>query len=156
MQIGTETGIIIIAFAVMLFVFAYFWRAFSLTQSAASIVTVIGILGTFVGIAYGLYEFNPAEIEISIPNLLAGLKIAFVTSIFGIFLSVILKFRAAYVARKAEKAGERAPTGATIDDLAASLWKIYESQKEEAETTRKSLASIENALTGEGETTVVT
>ncbi|MBW2138125.1 MAG: MotA/TolQ/ExbB proton channel family protein [Deltaproteobacteria bacterium] len=86
MQIGTETGIIIIAFAVMLFVFAYFWRAFSLTQSAASIVTVIGILGTFVGIAYGLYEFNPAEIEISIPNLLAGLKIAFVTSILGIFL----------------------------------------------------------------------
>ena len=148
--------IILVCFAMMLFVFFYFWRIFRLTQSIASIVTVLGVLGTFVGIAYGLYEFKPNDIEGSVPALLEGLKIAFTTSIAGIFLAVILKFRAAYFARKEEKAGEEKSTGATIDDLSNSLREIYKSQKDEGEITRKSLESIERALTGEGETTVVT
>lgn len=152
----TEIIIIIAFFAMMLFVFFYFWRMLKLTQSIASIITVLGVLGTFVGIAYGLYEFDPLHIEKSVPALLEGLKIAFTTSIAGIFLAVILKFRAARISYKEEKAGREKTTGATIDDLANFLMKIYESQKEEGETTRNSLESIERALTGEGETTVVT
>ncbi|MEY3996313.1 MAG: hypothetical protein RL344_656, partial [Pseudomonadota bacterium] len=34
-----------------------------------SMFTTIGILGTFVGIAYGLSDFNPNDIEKSIPAL---------------------------------------------------------------------------------------
>jgi hypothetical protein len=39
--------------------------------------TTIGILGTFGGIAYGLWFFNPEDIEKSIPTLMKGLKTAF-------------------------------------------------------------------------------
>lgn len=156
MELTLAQGIIIAFIVVMLFVCFHFRKMFRLTQSVASIITVLGVLGTFVGIAYGLYEFDPENIEASVPILLGGLKIAFVTSIVGIFLAVILKYQAADRSRKEEKAGEMITTGATIDDLASSLAKIYESQKEEGETTRKSLESIEKALTGEGETTVVT
>ncbi len=151
-----EMGIIIAFIAMMLFVFFYFRKISSLTQSLASILTILGVLGTFVGIAYGLYEFDPVKIRESVPTLLGGLKVAFVTSIVGIFLAIILKFQAANRSRKEEEAGGIKTTGATIDDLASSLAKIYESQKNEGENTRKSLESIEKALTGEGETTVVT
>ena len=156
MQLTLEAGFILGFFVVMLGVFFYFLKTYSLSQSAASMVTVLGVLGTFVGIAYGLYNFDPNAIQKSVPTLLQGLRIAFFTSIGGIFLALILRFKAAYRWRKEEKTGGMKTTGATIDDLASSLKKIYESQKNEGETTRKSLESIEKALTGEGETTVVT
>jgi hypothetical protein len=49
-----------------------------------SMFTTIGILGTFGGIAYGLWYFDPNKIENSIPTLLKGLKTAFFASIVGV------------------------------------------------------------------------
>lgn len=151
-----ETQIILVTFAFMFFAFVYFWRLHRHAQLVASILTVLGVLGTFVGIAYALYLFDVSDIEHSIPNLLAGLKIAFVTSIGGIALSVVLKIRSAHQQRKAEVAGDPSQAGATIDDLATSLSRLCSLQQEEGEHTRRSLQEIEKALTGEGETTVVT
>lgn len=68
-----------------------------------SMFTTIGILGTFGGIAYGLWFFNPEDIEKSIPTLLKGLKTAFFASIFGIALSIIFSKRIAYIKNKNEK-----------------------------------------------------
>ncbi len=48
------------------------------------IFTTIGILGTFLGIAVGLYFFDVKDMEGSIPILLGGLKTAFFASIAGI------------------------------------------------------------------------
>jgi hypothetical protein len=42
-----------------------------------SIFTTAGIFFTFLGIAEGLYEFDPKKIDASIPALLDGLKTAF-------------------------------------------------------------------------------
>lgn len=68
-----------------------------------SMFTTIGILGTFGGIAYGLWFFNPEDIEKSIPTLLKGLKTAFFASIAGIALSIIFSKRISFVKNKNEK-----------------------------------------------------
>ena len=57
-----------------------------------NIAASLGILGTFVGIYLGLLDFDVSNISDSIPELLEGLKTAFVTSIAGLITSIILKF----------------------------------------------------------------
>lgn len=55
-----------------------------------SAIVSIGLLGTFVGIWWGLYNFDASQIRSSVPILLDGLKFSFITSIFGIALSTAL------------------------------------------------------------------
>ncbi len=52
----------------------------------------LGILFTFLGIAIGLWNFDGNDIEKSIPELMNGLKTAFIVSIFGVFLLVWFSF----------------------------------------------------------------
>lgn len=55
-----------------------------------SVIVSIGVLGTFIGIAIGLWEFDTNNIDDSVPALLEGLKLAFATSIVGMFISIVL------------------------------------------------------------------
>lgn len=57
-----------------------------------NVAVSLGILGTFVGIYLGLLEFDVSNISGSIPELLEGLKTAFITSIAGLVASIFLKF----------------------------------------------------------------
>lgn len=57
-----------------------------------TILSTLGILGTFIGIAIGLYAFDVNNIDTSVPKLLEGLKLAFVSSIAGIIFTIIKKF----------------------------------------------------------------
>lgn len=66
-------------------------RAQALQQATPALLSTLGILGTFLGIAIGLLEFDANRIEYSIPLLLEGLKLAFSTSIVGILLATILR-----------------------------------------------------------------
>ena len=118
-------------------------------NAVASIVIVIGVLGTFIGIAIGLYQFDTQNIEASVPKLLEGLKIAFITSILGIIGSIVLKWS---VLNKTS--GTHA--GTTVDDLAELLQNILTVEQEEGKETRETLRSIEKSLTGEGDSTVLT
>jgi hypothetical protein len=52
----------------------------------------LGILFTFLGIAVGLWNFDSNNIEKSIPELMNGLKTAFLVSIFGVALLVGFSF----------------------------------------------------------------
>lgn len=58
--------------------------------SISSELVTLGVLGTFMGVFVGLYHFDFNAIETSIPELLDGLKMAFVTSIIGLSLYVAL------------------------------------------------------------------
>ena len=148
--------IIFVALAIM--VVAIFWfRKIRHQQvnAIASIVTVIGVLGTFAGIAWGLLNFDTDDIEASVPKLLEGLKAAFITSIFGIAGSIYLKWSTLNNQRKHSESAET-HSGATVDDLADLLRNILEVEKEEGQETRESLQSIEKSLTGEGDSTVLT
>ena len=81
---------------------------------------------TFLGIAEGLYEFNPQKIDASIPALLDGLKTAFIASVVGVGAALSLKLRYAVLGVKQSNPSAR-PEGATVDDLYAQLAGIQQS-----------------------------
>lgn len=60
-------------------------------QHAPSVMTSLGILGTFVGIVIGLLHFDVAAIDQSIRYLLNGMKTAFITSLVGMLASISFK-----------------------------------------------------------------
>lgn len=62
-------------------------------ESLPTIVSTLGVLGTFGGITWGLYNFNTSDINTSIPVLLEGLKTAFLTSLAGMIGSLVLSNR---------------------------------------------------------------
>ena len=55
-----------------------------------SLISTLGVLGTFAGITIGLYYFDTNNLPVSIPLLLSGLKTAFFTSLAGMVGSLIL------------------------------------------------------------------
>ncbi len=59
---------------------------------APTLLTSLGIFGTFTGITIGLMGFDASDIDGSIEVLLNGLKSAFITSLVGILAALILKF----------------------------------------------------------------
>lgn len=68
----------------------------SYNEQVMNIMTGLGILGTFTGLAFGLHNFDP-ENHSKIQTLTQGIQAAFYTSIFGISLGIIfnLAYRAA-------------------------------------------------------------
>lgn len=61
----------------------------------AGTLTGLGILGTFLGLSMGLGSFNGNDIYTISDNvgpLLSGMKVAFHTSVYGIFFSLIFNF----------------------------------------------------------------
>lgn len=60
------------------------------SRSYKNEIVSLGVLGTFIGIAMGLYHFDVSNLKESMPHLLEGLKTAFITSGVGIFFSIFL------------------------------------------------------------------
>lgn len=108
-----------------LFSLYYIYRVWSLKNSnkivpyvydsIPTVFTTLGVLGTFVGIYFGLRKFDVNDITGSIPTLLDGLKTAFTTSIWGISLSLLFGKTSQIVLRAVEMKAPPKPT----DELAA-------------------------------------
>ena len=116
-----------------------------------NVFTTLGILGTFVGIYFGLQKFDVENINDSIPILLEGLKTAFTTSIWGIALSLFFGKASQVVLRSAEKNEPPKPTG----ELAA-LIEIRESIEKGSEQSKLHLVKIIEAIVGEGDNSMAT
>ena len=61
------------------------------------ILTSLGILGTFIGLVVGLKDFEPSNYEAmtsSVSSLVDGIKVAFLTSIYGLSLSLVFSYAA--------------------------------------------------------------
>ncbi|WP_349616550.1 MotA/TolQ/ExbB proton channel family protein [Azotobacter salinestris] len=119
-------------------------RHSSFLEYAPTLMTSLGILGTFVGIMIGLMGFDANDIDKSIPGLLDGLKTAFVTSIVGMLAAVVFNASDAFffAPRRASNGGKL--EGATPDDIHARL-------QEQTEL----LKSVVAGLTGQEEGTLV-
>ena len=65
------------------------WNTF--TNYTPTLLTSLGILGTFAGIISGLLVFDTHNIEGSIEGLLSGLQVAFITSLVGMALAIVYK-----------------------------------------------------------------
>ncbi|WP_444885383.1 MotA/TolQ/ExbB proton channel family protein [Microbulbifer sp. PSTR4-B] len=88
----TDTFLIVMlalgTIALTLYPFGKFPR---FVKETPSLLTALGILGTFIGIILGIYGFDLADIDTSISELMQGLETAFMTSILGLFLSLVLR-----------------------------------------------------------------
>ncbi|PSU24472.1 hypothetical protein CTM97_00570 [Photobacterium phosphoreum] len=109
-------------------------------QYAPTLLTTLGIFGTFFGIVLGLLDFNQANIEESIPPLLAGLKTAFITSLIGIFASLVLKVLSTIPVFQAKKS-ERMANKATPEDILSAM----ESQVDEVKALKDALIGNEES-----------
>ena len=77
-----------------------YWR------SVPAVLVGMGILGTFVGLVVGINEFQTEsveQIENSIKTLLAGMQAAFLTSIWGMLLSIVFGVGEKWQFNKTEK-----------------------------------------------------
>ena len=83
--------ILIVAVFVTAFLAAARAKHSQFLDHAPSLMTALGILGTFVGIVIGLLDFDPRDIDSSIGSLLEGLKTAFTTSLSGMTASIVFK-----------------------------------------------------------------
>ena len=82
----------------------------------------LGILFTFLGIAIGLWNFDSNNIEKSIPELMNGLKTAFLVSIFGVALLVVFSFWTNIKRKKLEEG--------VLSDETQAIYKLIETVKE--------------------------
>ena len=92
-------------------------------NAAPSILTSVGIFGTFLGIALGLLDFDAANVEASVPQLIEGLKTAFWSSIAGLLGAMSIKMRHVLNHVRGLDSSTKV-TGATLDDLATLLGDI--------------------------------
>jgi hypothetical protein len=101
----TLTLIITFIVGVMMIILAYKdHNSFKMDQHVnyKSMIVSLGILGTFIGIVWGLWHFNTQDVAASVPQLLEGLKLAFLTSILGMAVSVFLSVLQAQPEKKRE------------------------------------------------------
>ena len=84
-----------------------------------SLLVSIGIFGTFLGIFFALVDFNVNRVDESIPELLSGLKVAFGTSIVGLFLSLLFRALVMYKPKKIKSNEE-----ADVKDLLAKMTEV--------------------------------
>ena len=99
-QWGNSNRFFIITFIVCL---SFMWRFARLELKSISkekqfkdfkpAIISTGVLGTFIGIFIGLWNFDVDHIEESVPTLLEGLKLAFSTSILGMAVSIFLSYK---------------------------------------------------------------
>lgn len=118
----------------------------SFVDYTPSLLTSIGIFGTFLGIFFGLLEFNPTTIDKSIETLLTGLKTAFVTSLIGLVLSMLFKtIHTIYESRLSIKNQEDIPDGdITPNHIHSAL-----------QTQNKILAQMSAAMMHSGENSII-
>lgn len=62
-----------------------------LYSNAPSLMTSIGVFGTFLGIVLGLLDFDPENLENSTNTLIVGMKTAFVSSVVGMLAAISFK-----------------------------------------------------------------
>ncbi len=101
----------------------------------------LGILGTFIGIFCGLWDFDTKDIEGSVPSLLEGLKLAFITSILGMLVSAVLSL---FEIWRGQKAGESGGPPQALQGILVEL-------KEGNQRANQALEQIAGILTARGE-----
>lgn len=93
-------------------------------------MTGLGILGTFLGLMIGLQDFDPSSADAmlqTIPTLIDGIKIAFLTSIFGVIYSLLFNMYCR---------GVQEDASATLEEFLSTYYKYVIPQPENDGFTR--------------------
>ena len=116
------------------------------------VAATLGILGTFIGIFIALQSFDVSNINGSIPAILSGLKTAFATSIVGMIVGLIVKFIPFVYGIQLEESIEAEDDNKGIIQL---LKEMNYNSKIGNQDLIFQLKNIEKALTGDGDTTLL-
>lgn len=108
-------------------------------EHAPAVLVSLGILGTFIGIVIGLLDFDAHDIKNSIEGLLDGLKTAFITSLVGMSLSLVLKALDAWWFAPARSKAEVVPDTVTPEHIYGAMHR----QVQLLETLNQSLSGNE-------------
>lgn len=140
---------IIFILAIVLSLFKVMGR---FTQYAPTLMTSLGILGTFIGIVIGLLGFDTTNIDGSIPALLEGLKTAFITSIFGLVGAISFNFIDSMILQNiGRKKSEEMVKAITPDDIYAILKTQYDSMQ----ATQSGIEKLYLGIAGQEEGSLV-
>ncbi len=121
------------------------------SQHGTTLCTTLGVLGTFTGIFLGLLQFDVAEIDASVPELLAGLKIAFSTSIVGLGAAVLLRAIRSFVPTRSEGATETTP-----EAIHQTLREINNSITQASRNQAEALTQVRSAISDDTDSSLVT
>lgn len=133
-------------------------RAGEFVEQAPGLLTSLGILGTFTGVIIGLFEFSLVDIDQSIANLLDGLKTAFITSVCGIGLSIVLRALTRFIPMPGEASAvsELGEIRTAVQQLQVALVEGQERQLQQGEAQMESFSQqVSQALVQEMEQVVV-
>ena len=121
------------------------------TANRADMALSLGILGTFLGIVAGLLGFDVKDIQGSIPQLLSGLQYAFITSIAGMFSSIIIKLSAA----KGEVSGSAASPESIQTELRGINGTLQNNNNLRAEESNELRDEFRKLISGDNDTSLV-
>jgi len=110
------TWALIIAMALLILWFHGPSYSVQTVRAAPSILTSFGIFGTFLGIAFGLMQFDSSNIEASVPIMIDGLGVAVWSSVTGILGALSIRLRHALQSIK-QSSRQSAAKHASVDDL---------------------------------------
>ncbi len=102
-----------------------------------SLVSTLGVLGTFWGITKGLIAFDTTDLDNSIPGLLDGLKTAFFTSLAGMVGSMILS---TFISRRQDK------KDGGVSDINQAAGEITQSVKAMSDANTQTIRYIQQQL----------
>ena len=128
-----------------------FGRFEGLYRYGSTLLPTLGVLGTFVGIALGLLDFDVGNIDKSVPPLLEGLKVAFMTSIIGLGAAILL--RAVQIATPRPETEE---TEVTPEVIHSALKSIREGIDEAATQEREALEHLRKSISADNDSSLLT
>ena len=116
----------------------------------------LGVLGTFIGVAFGLFVFDPspAAIQKSVTNLLGGMTTAFFTSILGMGMSLYFKNIQVNAQKKSQAVGS-IHADATISDLIQYLRSADAQKSNDTKILLDAVNKLTTSLVGDGDYTVI-
>lgn len=117
----TQSAIVVITLIAILFHARWTRRN---TAIGPTFLTTLGIFFCFIGIAWGLLNFDPSDVKLSIPRLLDGIRTSFWASVAGIFWALTIKARVAIWGDARLRVTGSNQQGATLNDVAEYLAKL--------------------------------
>ena len=114
----TELAIVLITLAGVGFHLRWSKRSITL---GPTLLTTLGIFFCFVGIAWGLLDFDTDDVRASVPHLLLGIRTSFWASVAGIGFALTIKARQVIFGDPRSRGAVSQAGGATVDDLVAQL-----------------------------------
>lgn len=115
-----------------------FWNNEYIFENIPPVFPTLGILGTALGITIGIWNFNTADIQSSIPELLKGLRLAFISTMAGIIGLIVFQKVNAIIQKKIDDNPNR-PKRQTdelsaISDLTLAVQEMKKDNKEQITT----------------------